>query len=59
MNDFSAFSLTFTVEYSSHPLGLQRVKWIQTKSIKQCFVLVPELQSVWNLSQLCPQILHS
>lgn len=43
MNYFSAFFLTFTTEYSSHPLELQRGKWIRMKSVKQCFALVPEL----------------
>lgn len=34
MDDFSAFFLILTIEYSCHPLGLQRGKWIQIKSIK-------------------------
>lgn len=59
MDDFSAFFLILTIEYSCHPWRLQRGKWIQIKSIKFWFVLFPELQSVWSLFQLCPQILHS
>lgn len=58
-SDFSDFSLTFIVEYDNRPLELQRGKLIQMKSIKWCFALVPVLQSVWSLSQLCPQILQS